>query len=97
MRKKGRKYRNLTVRGRVIQYEREVEGKRLRFSTKTTDWDEAAAVMARPGATSSGFCRPSRVGPRLENQVRSPGAERESGRLLQARLSEMLAQHCLVL
>jgi len=41
---KGRKYRNLFARGAAIYYERVVKGRRLRFSTKTSDWDEAAAV-----------------------------------------------------
>ena len=46
MRKKprGTKYRNLYRRGRVVYYDRVVDGSRHRFSTKTDDWDEAAAV-----------------------------------------------------
>jgi hypothetical protein len=41
---KGAKYRNLTARSGVIYYQREVGGRRIRFSTATTDWDQAAAV-----------------------------------------------------
>ena len=46
MRKKpnGRKYRNLVSRGAVIYYERVTDGRRIRFSTETSDWDQAAAV-----------------------------------------------------
>ncbi len=46
MRKKprGRKYRNLFARDGVIYYQRVANGRRSRFSTKTSDWDEAAAV-----------------------------------------------------
>jgi integrase len=40
---RGRKYRNLIPRGGVIQYERLWNGTRHRVSTKTSDWDEAAA------------------------------------------------------
>ena len=43
-RPKGRKYRNLTARGGVIYYQRVVDQRRVRVSTKTDDWDEAAAV-----------------------------------------------------
>lgn len=42
----GLKYRNLARRGRVIYYERLVGGRRVVFSTKTDDWDIAAAVRA---------------------------------------------------
>ena len=38
------KYRNLFARGGVIYYQRRVGGKRIRFSCKTDDWPEAAAV-----------------------------------------------------
>ncbi len=41
---KGRKYRNLVLRGTAIYYERVVDGSRIRFSTETSDWDQAAAV-----------------------------------------------------
>ena len=41
---RGSKYRNLTARDDVIYYERVFEGKRVRFSTKTSDWDIAASV-----------------------------------------------------
>ncbi len=41
---KGAKYRNLTARSGVIYYQREVGGTRIRFSTATTDWNQAAAV-----------------------------------------------------
>lgn len=41
---KGAKYRNLHARGAVIYFERILDGARVRFSTKTSDWDEAAAV-----------------------------------------------------
>ncbi|HTF36645.1 MAG TPA: tyrosine-type recombinase/integrase [Myxococcota bacterium] len=40
---KGAKYRNLTLRGGVIYYERWVAGKRIRHSAKTSDWLEAAS------------------------------------------------------
>ena len=43
-RPKGAKYRNLVARGGVIQYRRVVGGKVVRFSTRTNDWDEAAAA-----------------------------------------------------
>jgi integrase len=39
----GPKYRNLTARGGVIYYERVVNGRRIRISAKTSDWDEAAS------------------------------------------------------
>ena len=35
---KGRRYRNLVMRGQSIQYERLVRGKRSRFSCETNDW-----------------------------------------------------------
>jgi len=38
------KYRNLSARGDSIYYERVWKGRRTCFSTKTNDWDEAAAV-----------------------------------------------------
>ena len=41
---KGAKYRNLTARGGIIYYQRRVDGKRIRFSCVTDDWNEAAAV-----------------------------------------------------
>ena len=41
---KGAKHRNLTVRGGVIYYQRRECGKRIRFSCKTNDWEEAAGV-----------------------------------------------------
>jgi integrase len=40
----GPKYRNLTVRGGIIYYQRVVGGKRIRFSCETGEWDEAARV-----------------------------------------------------
>ncbi len=43
-RPKGAKYRNLTARSGVIYYERVVGKKRIKLSTKTDDWNEAAAV-----------------------------------------------------
>ena len=43
-RPKGRKYRNLSVRGGAIYYERLIDGRRVRFSTKTDDWELAAVV-----------------------------------------------------
>jgi len=41
-----RERRNLARRGRggIIYYERVIDGERIRFSTQTTDWREAAAV-----------------------------------------------------
>ncbi len=48
MRKKpsGQKYRNLCVRAGScsIYYQRHVDDRRVRFSTKTDDWDQAAVV-----------------------------------------------------
>jgi len=41
---KGAKYQNLVLRDGVIYYRRVVDGKRVRFSTQTADWNEAAAV-----------------------------------------------------
>ena len=43
-RPKGSRYRNLFARGGAIYYEREAGGERSRFSTRTADWDEAAAT-----------------------------------------------------
>ncbi len=40
----GRKYRNLYARGGAIYYQRRVGKRRIRFSCKTNDWNEAAAV-----------------------------------------------------
>ena len=40
----GAKYRNLTARGGSIYYQRRVGKRRIRFSCKTNDWNEAAAV-----------------------------------------------------
>ena len=39
---KGGRYRNLYPRGEVIFYGRVVSGKRIRVSTGTSDWQEAA-------------------------------------------------------
>ena len=41
---KGTTYRNLSARSGAIYYERVWKGRRFCFSTKTTDWDQAAAV-----------------------------------------------------
>ena len=41
---KGAKFRNLTARGGVIYYERILDGRRIRFSCQTDDWDQAVAV-----------------------------------------------------
>jgi hypothetical protein len=43
-RPRGRKYRNLTMRTDAIYYERMVRGRRICRSTRTKDWDQAAAV-----------------------------------------------------
>ena len=43
----GVKYRNLVARGECIYVERVVDGKRTRFSTKSDDWDVAAASGGR--------------------------------------------------
>jgi len=40
----GQKYQNLLARDGVIYYKRTFDGKRVRFSTKTADWDAAAAM-----------------------------------------------------
>ena len=39
----GQKYRNLYARSGVIYYERRAGGRRIKLSTKTDDWNEAAA------------------------------------------------------
>ena len=36
--------RNLVLRGEVIQYTRRISGEFVRWSTKTGDWEEAAAI-----------------------------------------------------
>jgi len=41
---KGAKYRNLNRHGGVIYYDRVVKGRRISFSTRTSDWNEAVAV-----------------------------------------------------
>ena len=41
---KGPKYRNLYASGSRIYYERLIDGKRFRMSTRTDDWDQAASV-----------------------------------------------------
>ena len=41
---KGAKCRNLNRHGAVIYYDRTVKGHRISFSTRTSDWNEAAAV-----------------------------------------------------
>ena len=41
---KGPKYRNLYARGGVVYYETERDGRRVKFSTHASDWDEAAAT-----------------------------------------------------
>lgn len=41
---KGKKYRNLYAEGSRIYYERLIDGRRVRFSTRTDDWDLAASV-----------------------------------------------------
>jgi len=46
-RRSGGKYRNLTLRGGVIYYERVRDGKRDRFSCETAEWAEAAAIRDR--------------------------------------------------
>lgn len=43
---KGRRFANLTARGGAIYYQRVLNGRRVRFSTETDDWDLAAAVKA---------------------------------------------------
>jgi hypothetical protein len=40
---RGPKYRNLTLRGGVIYYERLAHGRRIRISTKTASWEDASA------------------------------------------------------
>ena len=40
----GPRYRNLYVRSGVIYYQRRISGRKVRFSTKTDSWEEAAAV-----------------------------------------------------
>lgn len=40
---KGPKYRNLFARRGVIYYERELHGRRIKLSTKTASWEDAAA------------------------------------------------------
>ncbi len=41
---RGAKYRNLHLRGPKIYYQREIRGKRIRFSCETSDWNEAASI-----------------------------------------------------
>lgn len=41
---KGPRYRNLNLHGSVIYYDRTVKGRRICFSTRTADWNEAASV-----------------------------------------------------
>ena len=41
---RGRKYRNLYSRGDVIWFEMVAQGRRVRRSCKTADWEVAAAV-----------------------------------------------------
>ncbi len=41
---KGAKYRNLNRHGGVIYYDRTVKGRRISFSTRTSDWTVAASV-----------------------------------------------------
>jgi integrase len=58
---KGAKYRNLYARYTdVIYYQRVVEGQRFRFSCRTNDWNEAAAV-ARLFEEKKGVGRPGFV------------------------------------
>jgi integrase len=40
----GRRFRNLYARGGAIYFERMIGERRIRFSTKTADWNEAAAT-----------------------------------------------------
>jgi integrase len=40
----GRKFRNLYARGGAIYFERVIGDRRIRFSTKTSNWEEAAAT-----------------------------------------------------
>ncbi len=40
---KGAKYRNLNRHGGVIYYDRTVKGRRISFSTRTSDWNAAVA------------------------------------------------------
>jgi len=41
---KGAKYRNLVARDGKVYYERLIDGLRIRFACRTSDWDEAAGV-----------------------------------------------------
>ena len=41
---KGAKYRNLNRHGGIIYYDRTVKGRRISFSTRTSDWTVAASV-----------------------------------------------------
>jgi len=43
---KGRRFANLTARAGVIYYQRVLNGRRVRFSTETDDWELAATVKA---------------------------------------------------
>jgi len=43
-RPEGARYRNLTMRGGTIYFERIADGRRWKLSTKTSDWNEAAST-----------------------------------------------------
>lgn len=82
------KYRNLYWRKtragkRVIYYEREFKGKRLRFSTKTTDREEAAAVRdlyeQRRGLAEGVLLNRPEEAPRFEDFAKRYLAEDISG------------------
>lgn len=52
---KGRKFANLTARAGTIYYQRVSNGRRIRFSTETDDWELAAIVKAEyEGSTGAG-------------------------------------------
>jgi hypothetical protein len=46
-RPKGKKYRNLYAVGEAIYYERVLDGKRVKFSTQTADWEKAVETRDR--------------------------------------------------
>src|SRR5262249_34387343 len=57
---KGAQFKHLTALERLIYYQRRIGKKRIRFSTKTNDWEEASSV-ARLYEEKKGIGRPGCV------------------------------------
>lgn len=64
----GPKFRNLSARAGVIYYESEAGGERVKFSTKTADWNEAAAVRDL-WLLRRATAQPKRVGAPLFSEI----------------------------